>query len=879
MAATSSQEKKKLYKCVLCNTEGLGNFVYISHIKSKRHLKNLKDRNLPQPNDESNRTIQVTGFKLTPEDDVIQVFLKYGVRLVTRTQSAITIEFHSAEGASKALEDQHHCRGIRLHTSPIKFKRHNAGRSSVPVSPRTWSHLRNHATGNSLNQLIYDLISDLEIKFNEYEKREYLTKLMVRFLTPHFPKVIAHMFGSSANNLGFTGCDVDLYVDLGVYPWDPGYTRGESQTYASNLTWYLAREIRKSRRGVQVQAVPRARVPIVKFQETSTGLFVDLSFRHNMPVYNTKLIFQYTKTHSLVRPYMMIIRCWAKIQNIAGGGEPSWLITNYALSLMMLFYLMYRNDPIIPSVASLKLLPLCHNGPYVVDGWDCSFSDDVGMWIKKHHNASVIHIVAEFFEFFSDLDASEWVISPYAGRLFKKADIKRKDLKHLPNCMLPYCQQNTDIQLNTPFCVQDVFELSHNCTRGLKKGPLTEFQYKCKVAAQISRNVSMGTQSLSDLLEVTEVTPAVLENIVEEERVTKKGVVSDQEVITLDDSSASQDSVEILDVTGNDDSSTEEEEVIPVSMKLLAALDNSVRARQSSSCENGSVKCSDEEQIIMNTSDSEVEVLATADKLDEEVSVIGEMKATPPTSSSAHAAENGLSENDMDLSIGPREFAESVPEKRPLKYVLNFEDIPEFSITFDGAVSGCNNVMNSDDDIAQAACSLTHFVLQQCLKVEVSVMEDFLGSKKRKNFENEEDIDSAKRLKTENGESVSVATKYRRLAQYKCTAEVQLWVGRKKVTKTVPRAVNATPLQHELAITEVQLESQDSCKCPIPIDCLIEVWQKCNNSTYILLTGKSLSENTSVKGNVIQMYSYLTSLVQNLLKKVTQHVHATSTKR
>lgn len=51
-------------------------------------------------------------------------------------------------------------------------------------------------------------------------------KIMVRFLTPHFPKVLAYIFGSSANNLGFTGCDVDMYLDLGVYPWDPRYTKG-----------------------------------------------------------------------------------------------------------------------------------------------------------------------------------------------------------------------------------------------------------------------------------------------------------------------------------------------------------------------------------------------------------------------------------------------------------------------------------------------------------------------------------------------------------------------------------------------------------------------------------------------------------------------------
>lgn len=532
---------------------------------------------------------------------------------------------------------------------------------------------------------------------------------------------------------------------------------------------------------------------------------------------------------------------------------------------MMLFYLMYRDDPIIPPVAAIKILPLYHKGPHVVDGWDCSFVDVISEWSRKHHSVSVIEIVAEFFHFYSELKTDEYVVSPYAGCLFKRADIYRRDMRNLPECMMPYCQQDIDIQL-TPLCIQDFFELSHNCTRGLKMGPLIEFQYKCKIAAQISSNVAKGTQSLADLLEVIKITPAVVETMMEEEQKTKKNV-SDQEVIILDDSCASQDSVEVLEVTGNDDSSTEEEEVIPMSMKMLAALDNCAKAndlKKSIECKNDSVNCSD----------SEVEVLAMTGKSEDEVSIIEEIKTPPPTSSSAQTTENGLPEHDMDLGTGSREFVDSVAEKRPLKFSLNFIDVPEFSITFDGAVSGSKNLMNSDDDIAQAACSLTHFALQQCLKLEVSVIEDFLGSKKRKTCGNEMVTDSAKRRKTENGEGVPVATMYRRLAQYKCTAEVQLWVGRKKVTKAVLRAVNATPLQHELAVTEVQLALLESCKRPDPIDCLIEVWQKCSNSTDILVTGNSLSEKRAS-----DLFTYLTSLVRNLLRKVSYHVHATSTKR
>lgn len=64
----------------------------------------------------------------------------------------------------------------------------------------------------------------------------------------------------------------------------------------------------------QVEPIARARIPIVKFQDRSSKLMVDISFRNAMAVYNTELIKQYTRTHPLVRPYLMTIRYWAKIQ-------------------------------------------------------------------------------------------------------------------------------------------------------------------------------------------------------------------------------------------------------------------------------------------------------------------------------------------------------------------------------------------------------------------------------------------------------------------------------------------------------------------------------------------------------------------------------------
>ena len=38
-----------------------------------------------------------------------------------------------------------------------------------------------------------------------------------------YPNCIVSPFGSTVNGLGFRGCDVDIYLDLGQYAWRVSY--------------------------------------------------------------------------------------------------------------------------------------------------------------------------------------------------------------------------------------------------------------------------------------------------------------------------------------------------------------------------------------------------------------------------------------------------------------------------------------------------------------------------------------------------------------------------------------------------------------------------------------------------------------------------------
>ena len=90
-----------------------------------------------------------------------------------------------------------------------------------------------------------------------------------------------------------------------------------------------------------VIGIPKARVPIVKFVHMKTGLSCDLSFKHKMSVLNTEWIRLCGEADSRARAVMVAIRYWASIYGLSGGGKGArvWKITNYALTLLIIFYL------------------------------------------------------------------------------------------------------------------------------------------------------------------------------------------------------------------------------------------------------------------------------------------------------------------------------------------------------------------------------------------------------------------------------------------------------------------------------------------------------------------------------------------------------------
>ena len=121
--------------------------------------------------------------------------------------------------------------------------------------------------------------------------------------------------------------------------------REEQIRATSKIASLLRREQNQKYIG-NVVGISKARVPIVKFVHIKSGISVDLSFRNPMAVLNTDYIRLCIEADSRVRIVMISIRYWAARSGLSGGGQGmrNWRFTNYALCMLVIFYLQVRNE-------------------------------------------------------------------------------------------------------------------------------------------------------------------------------------------------------------------------------------------------------------------------------------------------------------------------------------------------------------------------------------------------------------------------------------------------------------------------------------------------------------------------------------------------------
>lgn len=227
----------------------------------------------------------------------------------------------------------------------------------------------------------------------------------------------------------------------------------------------------------RVQTVPSARRPVVKFCHRPSGLHGDVSLSNRLALHNSRFLSLCSELDGRVRPLVYTLRCWAQGRGLSGSGP---LLNNYALTLLVIYFLQTRDPPVLPTVA--QLTQKAGEGEQVeVDGWDCSFPRDASRLEPSTNKEPLSSLLAQFFSCVSCWDLRGSLLSLREGQALPVAG-------GLPSNLWE------GLRLG-PMNLQDPFDLSHNVAANVTSRVAGRLQNCCRAAANYCRSLQYQRRS------------------------------------------------------------------------------------------------------------------------------------------------------------------------------------------------------------------------------------------------------------------------------------------------------------------------------------------------------------------------------------------------
>ncbi|XP_063708236.1 poly(A) RNA polymerase, mitochondrial [Culicoides brevitarsis] len=296
-----------------------------------------------------------------------------------------------------------------------------------------------------------------------------------------FPHAIAHPFGSSVNGFGKVGCDLDLVLELKPENDKTDsesrlvfHTKSNSYTVRTQLS-SISDILQSILPGVHnVRRILQARVPIVKYKHEYLDLEVDLSMNNLTGAYMSELLYMFGEMDQRVRPLVFCIRRWAKSAGLTNPQAPGRWITNFSLTMLVIFFLQSHKNPVLPSINYLKTNARpCDTR--ITENINCTFLRDLNlMKFKTNNSQSIEDLLLDFFQFYSTFDFSKRGISLTEGEDITKPD---HSAMHIVNPLEPELNISKNVSLEEMgrFCIEcrnAVWILESDQEREMKKGPV-----------------------------------------------------------------------------------------------------------------------------------------------------------------------------------------------------------------------------------------------------------------------------------------------------------------------------------------------------------------------------------------------------------------------
>ncbi|XP_052750677.1 uncharacterized protein LOC113512840 isoform X2 [Galleria mellonella] len=278
-------------------------------------------------------------------------------------------------------------------------------------------------------------------------------------------------FGSIPTGLGIKTSDADCFVKV-----PPQYRRPNA-----NFVNKTARLLRQYPRiFAEILPIPRANTPIVKFFHIPTATNCDVTFKTELGARNSSLIHFLLRADPRLIPMAVLIKYWAKVHEMSGSGR----LTNYALTMLIIFYLQQPPNPILPPIRWLQQDP---NDDYIVDHWNTGFMNRLESLPPTRNRSTISELIGGFFEYYSVFDFEKMIVCPYLGYPIQKDLFK--DLDTLPEGFERYKENIRNLntaamRFTTSWCAQDPFEQCHNIASPVSSRLASNIKIYLKFAAE-----------------------------------------------------------------------------------------------------------------------------------------------------------------------------------------------------------------------------------------------------------------------------------------------------------------------------------------------------------------------------------------------------------
>ncbi|XP_075219833.1 poly(A) RNA polymerase gld-2 homolog A-like [Lycorma delicatula] len=288
-----------------------------------------------------------------------------------------------------------------------------------------------------LSRDIYRLHIKNEQPIKKYTEKIKIWKNLYLLLKKRNSAYNLFIMGSTVSGLSVSNSDMDLC--LTEMPVSGSGTLRRDVCYQK-----LCKVLHILRKGPEFGRIilVDAKVPVLRIFMRKYEINIDINFSHIIGLWNTPLLFAYTKCDWRLRPLFSVIKVWAYYHNI---NEPfKKTLSSYSLSLLVIFFLQYGTQPpVLPCLQDIKREEFEYdkhditqsNQTNIYESWNCD-------WHSESRD-SLGKLLTQFFIFYDEFNFEENIISV---RLGKSIPVKKNEDKLKGNF----------IQVEEPFTLKNV---------------------------------------------------------------------------------------------------------------------------------------------------------------------------------------------------------------------------------------------------------------------------------------------------------------------------------------------------------------------------------------------------------------------------------------